>query len=111
MDGVFKQVGAFGLYQKGIVCIIGAMSALASMSEFASVFIVAKAKLICHPKGNSSGGPMNETFSCSIWRNLSVSIVDVTLNQSINNRASASPGLPFECAFDTTYYGSFFLIY
>ncbi len=94
MDSTLESVGAFGLYQKFLLLLIGCISALVSMNIYGSVFIVAEPQLICDYKENNNN--QTETNyknhstinTCQIW------------SQYTKNEKSSL----YKCSFDTSYY-------
>lgn len=90
MERLIEKTGSFGRFQKLILCVIGPVSALCGLAAFVSVFNSAFPKLVCKTKDQSF--VYNETI----------------LNQEceiMNNISSSQINSPFECYYDTKYYG------
>ena len=94
MDNIIEKIGSFGLYQKAILLLIGSVTAMNGLTQFMSVFNNAVPKLLCGFKkfNNSTDDGPYLPNSCEIFKNISLS--------KENSQES-----PYECRYDTTYYG------
>ena len=92
MDDLIEKVGSFGRYQKALLFIIGSVTGMNGLTQFMSVFNNAVPKLLCKHKQFNSTEDLYLPNSCEIFQNLSLS--------KANNYES-----PYECHYDTTYYG------
>lgn len=104
MEQILNNIGAYGRYQKLVSLVIGFMSAFNAMTIYATIFIGAEPKLLCKAKQNLTiatssvlfekeilGNDTKPASACDIWSNFT----------KYTNKSLA----PFECNFDTTYYG------
>ena len=89
MDELIEKVGSFGRYQKGLLVIIGSVTAMNGLTQFMSVFNNAVPNQLCRYKEPNSSYLPN---TCEIYKNISTS--------NLNGYDS-----PFECHYDTTHYG------
>jgi hypothetical protein len=93
MDQIFKQCGAFGLYQQLNLLIVGIASALSAMTIYSTIFTANTPEFFCVSKVKNTSNNSAESIkfgmpkSCQIRSNL-------TLHQS------------HDCYLDDKYYSS-----
>ena len=96
MDRILDELNGFGKYQKLTLIVICTMSILNALVMFASVFVAAEPKLNCKYKSdegsNSSVLNFNDTFRCDAWL-------------SLKKSAQLNLSSPYECEWDTEWYG------
>lgn len=94
MDSLVEEVGPYGKFQKCILLITGAITAVASMVFYVTIFNTAEPHLSCYLKSNStifSNAEVTKELKCNMWNNYSLSIEQSTES-------------PYECSFDLEHY-------
>jgi hypothetical protein len=84
MDNIIETVGEFGRFQKGVLVIVGLLSALSSATIFGTIFTAAQPDLNCfHIHDNGTvGDKVPDDASCQIWHNLKSNQTNQTLNMN-----------------------------
>ncbi len=90
MDELITRAGSFGVYQRGILAIVGYISALCGFTQFMTVFNNAVPKFVCTLKNNISTSSYH----------LPLTTCDAYLNFTVSGTDS-----PYQCAFSTEFYG------
>ena len=97
MDSLIEEVGPFGKFQKIVLLVTGALTAVVAMVFYVIIFNTAEPHLSCYLKNNSTISSNTEVVTkdlkCNMWNNYSLSMQQSTQS-------------PYECSFDRQHYES-----